>query len=924
MSHRLIRLAVAAVLALSGLAVATVAAPPASAAGTTASAIALVASPNPSAVAESVTLTATVTGAGATPTGNVTFRDGMVILGVDALDGTGTATWTTAFAVTGDHSIKADYEGDTTYAAATVTRTHVVETMVTRRTWVGPAGGLWSTDANWSSNDSPDAGDVVVFSDSGAGATSNNDIAGLTLDHISFTAAHNVASGLPFTLDGSITTATPAAAGTITVPITLASGSHTVDGDVVLAGKASGAGGLKKTGPGTLSLLDAANDYTGATEVAGGVLAAKPTGLGAGNSGTTVAAGATLRSSGAGTSAEPLTLAGDGVSATSGALDIVDPATFTGAVSISGTRVVVSSVDSTLSGVITGGSTALRKIGTGALTLGGANTLGGVQVASGAVVAAVGGALGTNAVTVSDGATLSFTGPGTGTRVFSNNITTGVGSIIGTTGSGTIGLTGAVAIDGATTLDADTRLNVAGVLSGAGALTVQGDADVLFTGTAANTGTGLLTVNGGEAWGGKDGQVSVPAGATVSNGGLLAWLSDNQVADGAALTIGSGSMMDMFGSSDVVGSLTSAGSVFLGLLDSGGNDFSVLETGALTLTGGSLNVAVSGAGADQVKAGAVSLGGTLGVSGDLPFGSTITLIDNTGGSAVTGTFAGLAEGALVALDTVNAVISYKGGTGNDVTLTVPTARSGYWMVDAKGKVYPFGDAKHYGDPSNVIPAGARAVDIEPSSDFNGYWVLTDTGSVYAYGTALSKTRNGAGLGAGEKATSISNNGSDSFWVFTDKGRVLSYGSAGHFKDMAGTPLNGPVLGSVGTPTGQGYYMVASDGGIFAFGDAKYRGSMGGKPLNGPVVGLAPDPDNEGYWLVGTDGGIFSFSANFKQSMGGKPLNKPMIGMVAYGDGYLMVASDGGIFNFSSKPFKGSLGGQAIPQPITSVAPLNEV
>ena len=923
MSHRLFRLLVAAVLAMSGLAIATVAAPPASAAGPTPASITLTTSPNPSSVVppQTVTLTATVTGSGAVPTGDVTFKEGMVVLGIAALDGTGTATWTTTFTAD-EHLITAEYEGDTTYTTATVTRTHVAEAMVTRKTWVGPADGLWSVDANWNPANAPDAGDTLIFGDAGAGASSDNDIAGLTLDHISFTRAHEI-TGLAFTLDGTVTTV-PGAAGAITAPITLATGTHTVDGDVVIGGQASGAGGFKKTGPGTLTLSNAANDYTGATEVAAGVVSAVPGALGAASSGTTVTAGATLRSTGAGTNAEPLTLAGDGTSATSGALDVQSPATFSGAVSLSGTRVTVSSVDSTISGVITGADKTLRKTGAGVLTLTAANTLGGVEVAAGTLVAGAGGALGSNAVTLADATTLSFTGPGTGTLVFPNAITTGAGSTIGATGAGTIGLTGAVAVGGATALDADTRINVAGVLSGAGPLTVQGDADVLFTGTSANTGTGLLTVDGGEAWAGKDGAVSVPAGATVSNGGLLAWLDDNQVADSAAVTVGTGSTMDMFGSSDVIGSLTSAGDVFLGLLDSGGNDFSLLEAGALSLTGGTLNLAVSDAGSDKIKASSVSLAGVLALSGDLPFGTTVTLIDNTGGAPVTGTFAGLAEGATVTLDTASGVISYKGGDGNDVTLTTRLTRSGYWMVDAKGKVYPFGDAKHFGEPSAILPAGATAVDIEPATDFNGYWVLSDKGGVYAYGSAPSKTLSGAGLGAGEKATSISNDGKNNYWVFTDKGRALTYGSAGHFKDMAGTPLNGPVLGSVGTPTGLGYFMVASDGGIFAFGDAKYRGSMGGQPLNGPVVGLAPDPDGDGYWLVGSDGGIFSFLANFKLSMGGKPLNKPMIGMVAYGDGYLMVASDGGIFNFSSKPFKGSLGGQAIPQPITSVAPLNEV
>jgi hypothetical protein len=52
--------------------------------------------------------------------------------------------------------------------------------------------------------------------------------------------------------------------------------------------------------------------------------------------------------------------------------------------------------------------------------------------------------------------------------------------------------------------------------------------------------------------------------------------------------------------------------------------------------------------------------------------SVMTIIDNSGGSPVTGTFAGLIEGAEVISSTNPATkftISYVGGTGNDVTLT---------------------------------------------------------------------------------------------------------------------------------------------------------------------------------------------------------------------------------------------------------------
>ena len=54
---------------------------------------------------KSVTLTATVTGAGATPTGSVTFVDGTTPMWMrERLDGTGKATFSTAALTPGDHT----------------------------------------------------------------------------------------------------------------------------------------------------------------------------------------------------------------------------------------------------------------------------------------------------------------------------------------------------------------------------------------------------------------------------------------------------------------------------------------------------------------------------------------------------------------------------------------------------------------------------------------------------------------------------------------------------------------------------------------------------------------------------------------------------------------------------------------------------
>jgi sugar lactone lactonase YvrE len=264
-------------------------------------------------------------------------------------------------------------------------------------------------------------------------------------------------------------------------------------------------------------------------------------------------------------------------------------------------------------------------------------------------------------------------------------------------------------------------------------------------------------------------------------------------------------------------------------------------------------------------------------------------------------------------------------SGGNVPPPPPVSnKSGYWMLGAEGKVFPFGDAASFGDAAGLIPASAKAVHIEPTKDFGGYWINDDRGGVYPYGNAARLGGiDAAVLQAGEKVTSLSATPTAAgYWLFTSKGRVFTFGDAKKFGDLAAITLNGPIQSSIPTPSGQGYFMVGSDGGVFAFGDAVFRGSMGATKLNQPVMSLVPTSTNLGYWLVASDGGIFAFGdAKFRGSMGATKLNKPVVGMVRYGAGYLMVGADGGIFSFSDKPFVGSLGNNPPVRPIVFAATL---
>jgi alpha-tubulin suppressor-like RCC1 family protein len=328
-----------------------------------------------------------------------------------------------------------------------------------------------------------------------------------------------------------------------------------------------------------------------------------------------------------------------------------------------------------------------------------------------------------------------------------------------------------------------------------------------------------------------------------------------------------------------------------------------------------------------------------GTNGGAPvYGYVVTVTDADGKPAMVNganvrttastsfTFSGLTNGTDYRLDVaplnragrgpsvVSALVRPRVETTPPTTTPKPAPpKRGYWMVDARGSVYTFGNLAYYGGI-----AGGQVRDLEPLPNAAGYWIVNAPGTVRALGNA-KHYGNGGALSVGETVRSLSSTPTGKgYWLFTTRGRVFARGDAKSYGDLHAYRLNAPIVGSVATPTGKGYYLVAGDGGVFTFGDARFRGSTGAMRLNAPITTLVPTADNTGYWLVATDGGVFSFNAPFRGSTGGRKLNRPIVTTVPYGNGYVMVASDGGVFSFSNLPFAGSLAGKSLAQPIVAV------
>ena len=220
-------------------------------------------------------------------------------------------------------------------------------------------------------------------------------------------------------------------------------------------------------------------------------------------------------------------------------------------------------------------------------------------------------------------------------------------------------------------LDMNDQIDTTGSIGGSGRIDLgagilEAGADngsSSFTGLISGTGilfkfgTGAWTLAGNNTY---SGLTTVSAGTLVVNGSQP---QSDVTVNGTATLQGSGVVGDLtvFGSvapGSSPGMLTSSNVIFR----SSASDYFV-----------ELNGATPGSGYDQLKArGGVTLSNatlhaTLGFQSAIS--NTFTIIDNDGSDAVTNTFNGLPQGATLNVSGIPFLISYKGGSGNDVVLT---------------------------------------------------------------------------------------------------------------------------------------------------------------------------------------------------------------------------------------------------------------
>ena len=362
---------------------------------------------------------------------------------------------------------------------------------------------------------------------------------------------------------------------------------------VTVGAPISGTGGVTASGA-VQDTLSGTNTYSGATVINGtsGLLA-----------GSTSAFG--------GTGESAVTINNSGVLSLNGfnnTVGSIASASATTGIALGSSTLTTGGNNSstTFAGDISGTGGILTKVGTGTMTLTGANSYTGATNING------------GALSIGQDSELG-TAPGSATA----NMLTFNGGTLDTTKSFALGSNRGITLNaggGTFVPTAKTTVTYGGIIAGTGALTLAGPGNMSLTG--ANTYTGATNLNGGTLTIGADGALgAAPATATANmlnfNSGVLATTAS------FTLNANRGMSVNAAGGGGTINVASGTALTYGGLI-AGTGSLAVTGGGTLNLTSNALNFS----GSSTVTSSELELSGTLPSLGTLTLGAGSTLLLN--------------------------------------------------------------------------------------------------------------------------------------------------------------------------------------------------------------------------------------------------------------------------------------------------------
>lgn len=275
-------------------------------------------------------------------------------------------------------------------------------------------------------------------------------------------------------------------------------------------------------------------------------------------------------------------------------------------------------------------------------------------------------------------------------------------------------------------------------------------------------------------------------------------------------------------------------------------------------------------------------------------------------------YSGIATGSSYYRGGIRDIIFYREGAKADPYspdfTTIPWTFSmcshptrGYWIVDADGTVYGFGDAADYDSTAfGTVPLAARSghddnqsIAICSHPDGKGYWVLDRMGHVYPYGSAEffgeyevawpgTTIWGDDGLSAWDIAPTHTGNG---YWVVYGDGTIKGFGDATPNDEtlpwtdvgiFMNTFIDDKWLiqhqgnGIASHPNKMGFWVTTGSGEVYAFGECVQYGQLHERVYNAGMADSFRLTKNEftrsiestasgnGYWIAFGSGHIAAF------------------------------------------------------------------